>query len=269
MTSPARAIGFWALTALGAAALGARPTCAQSILGGETARSSSNNSHTGVAPPPYRKTVVELNGGVARPNGSMRRWRGFDGQPLFSDTAWGGITLGFRVSRLAQIDLGVDFTGPVVGPGRDGCDERLMRCSVGVPRDPAQPLEDPVSDGPMLLAPIGVRFIIPLMREHLLVGVGGGGALLFHGEANDRELQLPDGSRLRGCAQSCENRYGLGGYGLVRLEFVPGAGRRVGVGVLSRYTRGRLSGGAYLPRYAASSAADEWLQVGTTLTVRF
>jgi hypothetical protein len=219
------------------------------------------------AAPEPRKLVIELNGGLVRPNGDMRLWKGYDGKQLFSETGWGGINLGVRVSRFAQIDTGFEFSGPVIGGDRDSIDERLMRQSFGVwvPRDASQPLEDPVSDAPVFLMPFGVRLVLPLLGDHVLVGLGGGGAFLVHGEANDRVH--PDLGR--GCASTCERRYGLGGYGLVRLEFVPGSRGRIGLGVVMRYTRARLSGGAYLPRFSESGARDEWLQVGGTVSVRF
>jgi len=200
----------------------------------------------------------------------MRVWTGFDGRPLFSYTGWGGVDLGLRVSRFAQIDLGVEFTGPVIGPHRDAYDERLMRNVFGtwVPRDPSQPLEDPVSDGFLAMFPFGARFILPVAAEHILIGLGGGGAVVMHSEANDRDLTIPDGKTIRGCAASCETRYGLGEYGLARLEFHRSAGR-IGVGVVSRYTRARLNGGKYLPRFAGSGDHDEWLQVGATMSLRF
>jgi hypothetical protein len=215
----------------------------------------------------HRKVIIELNGGAIRPGGSMRLWTGFDGKPLFSETGSGGISLGLRVARFVQIDLGMELSGPVVGPDRNSYDERLMRLSFGtwVARDPRQPLEDPVSDGAVLLVPFGLRFVVPMLDEHFLIGIGGGGSFLHHGEANDREHPTLG----RGCAASCENRYGLGGYGLARLEFIPGAERRVGIGVVSRYTRARLSGGGYLPLFSRSGARDEWLQVGGTISVRF
>lgn len=221
-------------------------------------------SPTQMTPP--RKVVMELNGGVIRPHGPMRLWKGFDGQSLFSNTWWGGIGLGFRVSRLAQIDLGMELSAPVIGPDRDSVDERLMRLSFGtwVPRDPSQPLEEPVSDGPVFLMPFGLRVVLPLGTEQVVVGLGGGGAFLLHGEANDRDHPVLG----RGCAASCENRYGLGAYDLARLEFIPGGGR-IGMGVASRYTRARLSGGKYLPRFGDSRTPDGWVQLGGTLSVRF
>lgn len=215
----------------------------------------------------YGKYRIDLNGGAVHPSGAMRLWTGFDGRPLFSDTWWGGVNLGVRVSRLVQIDLGVEATGPVVGPKRHSYDERFMRLSFGawVPRDPNQPLEDPVSDFSVLMMPFGLRFVLPLLGDHVSIGLGGGGSLLLHGEANDRVHPTLG----RGCARSCEQRYGLGAYGLARLELIPGAGRRVGIGIVSRYTRARLSGGAYLPAFSGSGDKDEWLQVGGTLSVRF
>lgn len=214
-----------------------------------------------------RRTVVELNGGFVRPHGSMLLWRGFDGRALFSDTGWGGMNIGVRVSRQAQIDFGFEFSGPVIGPDRESIDERLMRSSFGVwvPRDPNQALEDPVSDGPVFSMPFGPRFVWPLLRDHVVLGFGGGGAFLLHGEANDRVHPTLG----RGCAATCENRYGFGGYGLVRIEFVPAPNGRIGFGIMTRYTRARLSGGGYLPRFTESRTPDEWLQVGGTIAVRF
>jgi hypothetical protein len=70
------------------------------------------------------------------------------------------------------------------------------------------------------------------------------------------------------CAGGCEQRYGLGGFGLGRLEVVPGGGR-LGVGVQVRYTRARLSWGNYLPRVIEAGVTDHWVQVGGTMSVRF
>lgn len=214
-----------------------------------------------------RKVVLELNGGIIRPRGTMRLWRGFDGRPLFAEAAWGGMTVGARVSRFAQIDFGIDITAPVIGGDREAIDERIMRQSFGIwePRDPNAPIEGPVSDGPVFMMPFGPRLIVPIFRDRLVLGFGGGGAFLLHGEANDRVHPVLG----RGCAATCENRYGFGGYGLARVEFVPASPGRIGIGFMARYTRARLSGGGYLPRFSGAGARDEWLQVGGTLALRF
>jgi hypothetical protein len=185
---------------------------------------------------------------------------------LFSEAWWVGVGVGVRVSRHAQIDFGFEGSAPVVGPDRNSYDERLVRLSFGTwePRDPSQPIEDPVSDGPVFLMPFGLRFLVPMAADHVMIGLGGGGAFLLHGEANDRHDPVLGPA----CAASCENRYGLGAYGLARVEVSPGGGR-VGVGIVSRYTRARLSGGQYLPRFGSAGTRDGWFQVGATLSVRF
>jgi hypothetical protein len=222
--------------------------------------------------PPFRKFIIELSGGVIHPRGDMQRWQGFDGEPLFSNTWGGGVGLGFRVARFAQIDVGMEFNGPVVGGERGSFDPELVAVSSSgwVPRDANALIEEPVSDGGIAMFPFGMRLVLPLSEERMLLGLGAGASVLLHHEANDRELVAPDGTILRGlCAESCERRYGWGAYGLARFEFILGAARRVGVGIAMRYTRAQLGSGAYLPRFAASGTDDHWLQVAATMSLRF
>jgi hypothetical protein len=195
---------------------------------------------------------------------------GFEGDPLFAETAWGGFSFGFLVSRHLQIDFGFEASAPVVGPYR-GYDPRYVDDSFGVlvVRDPAQPIEERVSDGPVFLAPAGVRIVVGSLSGRLVLGLGAGAAFLLHGEASDRDLTLPDGTTIRGCARSCENRYGLGAYGLGRLDYFVSAQRRVGFGLTARYTVVRARSGLYLPRFTDAGVRDRWLQLGGALSVRF
>jgi hypothetical protein len=227
---------------------------------------SSANSKIAVQPsaqpagPARFKYVIDVNGGLIEPRGSMREWRGSDGRPLFSSSPWVGVNLGIAVSRHAQVDLGFDVSGPVIGGDR---------LSSGLPSS-AQQVEDPISDGGLFRVPFGARGVIPLLSNRVVIGLGGGAAFLFHGDANDAEIETPDGGRRGGyCAGGCVTRYGFGAYGLGRVEYLPGDSRRIGLGLLVTYTRARLNRGEYLPAYTASDTHDGWLQVAGSLSVRF
>ncbi|MCI0623198.1 MAG: hypothetical protein L0387_16340 [Acidobacteria bacterium] len=207
---------------------------------------------------PYRKWVVEINAGITQPKGSMRTWQATDGRPLFKQSAWGGTPFGFRAAHHLQLDAGMEFSGPVVGRG--------VRNNVII----NQPhTEVRIADAGLLGVPFGLRLVIPLLSERVLIGVGGGGSVLVHNEGNTEGDVVIGGINLgKLCEASCERRYGLGGYGLTRFEYLIGDSRRVGVGVMARFTRARLRGG-YLSRFGNSSDTDQWFQFGGTVSLRF
>jgi hypothetical protein len=207
------------------------------------------------------KYVIDINGGLIEPEGPMREWKGTDGRPLFSGSPWVGFNFGITVGRYAQIDLGFDVAGPVIGSDRRGVNQG--------PPDAARRVESPISDGGFFRFPFGVRGVIPLVSDRVTIGVGGGGAILFQGDANDAELTTPDGDVQGGyCAGGCVTRYGVGGYGLGRVDYRLGRSRRIGLGVVATYTQARLSRGEYLSTFTASETRDGWFQVAGSLSIR-
>jgi hypothetical protein len=116
------------------------------------------------------------------------------------------------------------------------------------------------------MVPFGGRLVVPLFSEHLLIGLGGGGAFVNHLEATVKD-DSPNALFREHCGQ-CESRRGLGSYGLARLEYVFSWERRFGVGAFVRFTRARLDG-KFLPRFGSSGEHDQWLQLGGTISLRF
>jgi hypothetical protein len=216
----------------------------------------------GQTPGPGFRYVVDINAGLLEPEGPMREWRGSDGRPLFSGSPWGGVTFGIAVGNHAQIDLGFDVSGPVIGADRRGTGSGLQGS--------AQRVESPISDGGLFRFPFGGRAVIPLLSHRLVIGLGAGGAFLFHSDANDVEIETPDGEVLKGyCAGGCVTRYGFGAYGLGRMEYLLGGSRRVGLGFVATYTQARLKKGEYLGAFTASDTRDGWFQAAGSLSVRF
>jgi len=208
-------------------------------------------------PVPLRKIVVELNGGIQQPQGPMRAWRGTDGAALFrSQSGWFGFGLGIRAARYLQFDVGFEGGPSVIAPGSpQGAVSNQEK------------IEDRIPDGGPLFVPFGVRIVLPLASERVIIGLGGGGSFLTSADANvDAEI---GGQKLKVCASGpCVSRRGFGGYALARMEYLVGRERRVGIGIVGRFTRAKLHG-SFLPVFNGSRDHDQWLQLGGTVSIRF
>lgn len=171
----------------------------------------------------------------------MRLWQGPEGGSLFSPTGWGGAHFGFPVTRHVQIDFAIEFAGAVIGPKKsdNGYGRTYIYLSDGtfVPLGPNQSIDDRLSHDFVLLLPLGLRVSVPF-SQNLVIGVGGGASFLLHSAGGNQKTEFQ--GRLLEVCRACGDRAGVGVYALGRIEYLFGQRRRVGIGLVTRFTRARL-----------------------------
>jgi hypothetical protein len=208
-------------------------------------------------PKTYRPFTFDINGGILKPQGPMRKWKLVDvggvRKPLFLEPGSLSFLFGYRPVRFFQLDAGIDLS-----LGSPTSMHRTIQTTRG---------EREVVNN-LLAVPFGGRLVLPLFKEHFLISAGGGAAFLRNNESG---VPKPTGDpytyEVVECT-SCQSRSGWGPYGLVQVLYVPGKSRRFGIGCTGRWTQAQLTGG-FLPNYSRSQTKDNWLFLGATMSVRF
>lgn len=199
------------------------------------------------APDTYRKFSLDINNGLLRPRGEMRRWRFTDAtgtRPLFQQTYVGGTHFGYRPIPYLQVDLGTEFAGSVAGKRRS-----------------TSRYETKTFTDFIFFVPVGVRGVLPLFEERLLISGGGGGTFVAN-------VQYGDPGTAADLCDPCSSRNGWGPHAVAQALYVLGESRRVGLGVTSRWTQVKLSPG-FLPNYGRRGIKDQWVFVEGTISIRF
>ena len=187
----------------------------------------------------YRKLSIDITGSVLKSLGETHQWTypeyGSSVSLLYQHAGLFGAHFGYRPIRYFQIDAGFELGANVVGTRTDniyGSETHEYRNLI-------------------LFLPVGGRAVLPLVSEHLLLSIGGGGAYLNSFEYSDINWEIG-------------SREGWGVYGIGQVLYVFGESRRIGAGFTSRWYRAHLSSGV-LP---GLKVLDNWISLGATLSIR-
>jgi len=206
---------------------------------------------------PIRKFSIDIIAGPLEPKGSTAslRERGSGSAPgnlVFGGTTTLGFSLGYRPIRFFQLDAGFAAGGGTAFGGGE-----ITVHEVNNPSGPSRTIK---IGSVTTLTSIGSRFILPALKDRLLLSVGGGGLYLSESETGLDNV-VDYGPNSRG---------GFAPYLMTQIIVFVGKSKRVGLGLTARYLKG-LNSNLYVPSNAGVFNPDneQYVQLGGTIGFRF
>lgn len=222
--------------------LGISPWIAQAQTNEKPDERESSNHH-------FTHGSIELSAGKMDPRGDLRG--------VYNPGFILGLNVGLRFKRFVQLDVGFDYGFRAAGVSRN-IDVQIENTQVPFGSRRVRDRE--------LFLPVGGRLVLPLAGERVLVSAGGGFSYLryFETAIGEHTSQVREVVR----CSSCGSRSGWGPYQIAQLQIALDKQKRWGFGFTAKYfqvpTNGSPVGGSL-----AGSSQDRWLNLGTTLFVRF
>jgi hypothetical protein len=194
----------------------------------------------------FHQVFFEGFGDTFRPRGSSLG--------PFSTAGAGGFSVGFRPIRYLQIDgASVEF----IAAGSASND----RVVYGTYSNGGSAYR--LVQGHPSMLNIGVRFVLPLAHDRVLLSAGPALTGLMVNEAIVPQPNVVD------TCSSCQSRRGWGPSGIAEIMFFPEDSRRIGLGVHVRYVQIDSNVSLRTGLSGPAPASDRFILIGGTVSFRF